>query len=133
MKTMTRIPRVSTRMCGPARALKSYDCAIISRHAAFRIQTDPAPHPSPLGNLFSALLVFVAQTASLSVAARILGIALLASLSLGVLPARAQDDDAKEKAREQQEKRELEKEKREQERESERAYQKARKLVDKGQ
>jgi len=208
MKTMTRIPRVSTRMCGPARALKSYDCAIISRHAAFRIQTDPAPHPSPLGNLFSALLVFVAQTASLLyrrmtscrtapwpgrrntaktlpicnrrysrlaicatlnryplrgervpvgrvtgilhvskflrgkvVAARILGIALLASLSLGVLPARAQDDDAKEKAREQQEqakekereKRELEKEKREQERESERAYQKARKLVDKGQ
>src|SRR5881394_250518 len=100
MKTMTRIPRVSTRMCGPALALKSY-----------------------------------------VVGARILGIALLASLALGVLPARAQDDDAKEKAREEQEqakekereKREPEKEKREQERESERAYQKARKLVDKGQ
>src|SRR5881392_4275030 len=26
-----------------------YDCAIISRHAGFRIQTDPSPHPSPLG------------------------------------------------------------------------------------
>src|SRR5439155_8846728 len=26
-----------------------YDCAIISRHAGHRIQTDPSPHPSPLG------------------------------------------------------------------------------------
>src|SRR5437762_10165211 len=26
-----------------------YDCAIISRHAGYRIQTDPSPHPSPLG------------------------------------------------------------------------------------
>ena len=26
-----------------------YDRAIISRHAGFRIETDPSPHPSPLG------------------------------------------------------------------------------------
>src|SRR5205809_7984890 len=26
-----------------------YDCAIISRQAGYRIQTDPSPHPAPLG------------------------------------------------------------------------------------
>src|SRR5437870_3211028 len=30
-------------------AVALYDCAIISRHAGFRIQTDPSPQPSPLG------------------------------------------------------------------------------------
>src|SRR5216117_1327798 len=29
--------------------LKLYDCVIISRHAGYRIQADPSPHPSPLG------------------------------------------------------------------------------------
>src|SRR5207249_12051904 len=41
-----------------------YDSAIISRRAGLRIQTDPSPIP-PLGYLFSASAVFVAQTASL--------------------------------------------------------------------
>src|SRR2546430_11157985 len=33
--------------------LKLYGCAIIWRHAGYRIQTDPSPHPSPLGSLSS--------------------------------------------------------------------------------
>src|SRR5205809_1442364 len=33
--------------------LKLYHCAIIWRHAGYRIQTDPSPHPSPLGSLSS--------------------------------------------------------------------------------